>query len=92
MITLSGHISKTLNPDDRYSRFDLRDHPEYSGSNYFLGISGYGSTNKWIEAGSKVNVTGMMVFSERGLVDYVCTRNAIEVDNSIKCDRNHRLE
>ena len=85
MITLSGHISKTLNPDDRYSRFDLRDHPEYSGSNYFLGISGYGSTNKWIEAGSKVNVTGMMVFSERDLkwIMYV-QGTAIEVDNSYK--------
>ena len=83
LITLNGHISKTLNPDTRLGSFDLRDHPEYSGSNYFLKVMVYGSTNVWIESSSKVNVTGTIVYSERDLQWIMYAQGTeIEVDNS----------
>jgi len=83
LITLSGHISKTLNPDTRLGSFDLRDHPEFSGSNYFLKVMVYGSTDVWIESSSKVNVTGIIVYSERDLQWIMYAQGTeIEVDNS----------
>ena len=83
LITLNGHISKTLNPDTRLGSFDLRDHPEYSGSNYFLKVMVYGSTNVWIESSSKVNVTGIIVYSERDLQWIMYAQGTeIEVDSS----------
>jgi hypothetical protein len=85
LITLNGHTSKTLDPDSRTASFVLRDHPEYGGSNYFLKIMVYGSTNAWIESSSKVNVTGIMVYSERDLQWIMYAQGIeIEVDNSYK--------
>ncbi len=83
LITISGHISKTINPDSRTGTFDLRDHPEYSGSNYFLKVIVFGSTDAWIESSSKVNVTGTIVYSERDLRWVLYAQGTeIEVDNS----------
>jgi len=85
LITLSGHISKTLNPDTRIGSFDLRDHPEFSGSNYFLSVKVYGSTNAWIESSSKVNVTGMIVYSERDFQWVMYAQGTeVEVDDSYR--------
>ena len=82
-VTISGHISKTLNPDARTGTFDLRDHPEYTGSNYFLKVLVFGSTDKWIESSSKVNVTGVLSYSERDMRWVLYAQgNYIEVDNT----------
>jgi len=85
LITISGHISKTINPDSRTGTFDLRDHPEYTGSNYFLKVIVFGSTDAWIESSSKVNVTGTIVYSERDLRWVLYAQGTeIEVDNSYR--------
>lgn len=65
IIRITGYISSPISPSDTYQTFTLTDNPTYLNSDHRLYVSLQGRTDAWIEAGSKVNVTGWVQFDER---------------------------
>ncbi len=65
IIKLTGYVSEAIPPNGSYHSLSLMDHPQYSNSKHLLQLQLYSASGKWIEAGSKVNISGEMRYDER---------------------------
>ena len=82
IIELTGYISEAIPPNGSYHSLSLMDHPQYSNSKHLLQLQLYSASGRWIEAGSKVNVSGEMRYDEREYRwKFYAQTNAISVDS-----------
>jgi hypothetical protein len=65
IINLSGYISDAIEKDVTWQSFTLLDNPAYLDSDHRLYVSLQGHVDEWIEAGSKVDLTGWVQWDER---------------------------
>ena len=65
VVNLSGYLSDALEPDVTWQSFTLLDNPAYLDSDHRLPVSLQGRVTDWIEAGSKVNLSGWVQWDER---------------------------
>ena len=65
VVNLSGYLSDALEPDVTWQSFTLIDNPSYQDSDHRLYVSLQGRVTEWVEAGSKVNLTGWIQWDER---------------------------
>ena len=65
VVNLSGYLSDAIEPGVTWQSFTLIDNPSYLDSDHRLYVSLQGHVNEWIEAGSKVNLTGWVQWDER---------------------------
>ena len=66
-ITITGYISKPVNPDSTFTSLTLRDHPTYGMQEYQMNMIIHSRTNDWLESGQKVEVTATLDYSEKFL-------------------------
>ena len=66
-ITLTGFISKPVNPDATFTSVELRDHPTYGMQEYQMNMIIHSATGQWLESGQKVEVTATLDYSEKFL-------------------------
>ena len=82
IIKLTGYISEAIPPNGSYHSLSLMDHPQYPNSKHLLQLQLYSASGRWIEAGSKVNVSGEIRYDERDYRwKFYAQTNAIEVDS-----------
>ena len=82
IIKLTGYLSEAIPPNGSYHSLSLMDHPQYPNSKHLLQLQLYSASGRWIEAGSKVNVSGEMRYDERDYRwKFFAQTNAIEVDS-----------
>ena len=65
VVNLTGYLSDALEPNVTWQSFTLIDNPSYQDSDHRLYVSLQGRVTEWIEAGSKVNLTGWVQWDER---------------------------
>ena len=65
VVDLSGYLSDAIEPNVTWQSFTLIDNPSYLDSDHRLYVSLQGRVTEWIEAGSKVNLTGWVQWDER---------------------------
>ena len=65
VVNLTGYLSDAIEPDVTWQSFTLIDNPSYLDSDHRLYVSLQGRVTEWIEAGSKVNLTGWVQWDER---------------------------
>ncbi len=65
VVNLTGYLSDALQPNVTWQSFTLIDNPSYMDSDHRLYVSLQGRVTEWIEAGSKVNLTGWVQWDER---------------------------
>ena len=66
-ITLTGYLSKSIEPDASFSSLYLGDHPNYGNSDHQMRMVIHSAPGKWLEAGQKVEVTGILEYEQREL-------------------------
>jgi len=64
-ISIEGYITKTIHPDTVWTSAYIADHPNYANSKHQLRLFISSASGAWIEAGSKITVTGQIRFEER---------------------------
>ena len=64
-ISIEGYITKTIHPDTVWTSAYIADHPNYANSKHQLRLFISSASGTWIEAGSKITVTGQIRFEER---------------------------
>ena len=65
VVNLSGYLSDALEPNVTWQSFTLIDNPSYLDSDHRLSVALQGRVTDWVEAGSKVNLTGWVQWDER---------------------------
>ena len=65
IINLTGYSSDAIEPDVTWQSFTLLDNPSYLDSDHRLHVSLQGRVNDWIEAGSRIQLTGWVQWDER---------------------------
>ena len=65
VVNLTGYLSDAIEPDVTWQSFTLIDNPSYLDSDHRLYVSLQGRVTEWVEAGSKVNLTGWVQWDER---------------------------
>ena len=65
--TITGYISKSVDPEATFTSLDLRDHPEYGSHDHQMNMIIHSATGKWLESGQKVEVTAIIEYSEKFL-------------------------
>ncbi|MEE2748175.1 MAG: hypothetical protein VX473_06905 [Candidatus Thermoplasmatota archaeon] len=65
IVNISGYLSDAIEPDVTWQSFTLIDNPSYMDSDHRLYVSLQGRVTEWIEAGSKVKLTGWVQWDER---------------------------
>ena len=66
-ITLTGYLSKSIEPEASFSSLYLGDHPNYGNSDHQMRMVIHSAPGKWLEAGQKVEVTGILEYEQREL-------------------------
>ena len=64
-ISIEGYITKTIHPDTVWTSAYIADHPNYANSKHQLRLFISSASGTWIEAGSKITVSGQIRFEER---------------------------
>ena len=65
--TISGYLSKSVNPDSTFTALYLGDHPEYGSSEHQMRMIIHSAPDQWLEAGQKVEVVAMVQYEQREL-------------------------
>jgi hypothetical protein len=65
IINITGYLSDAIEPDVTWQSFTLLDNPSYLDSDHRLQVSLQGRVTDWIEAGSRVNLSGWVQWDER---------------------------
>jgi hypothetical protein len=65
VVSLSGYLSDAIEPYVTWQSFTLIDNPSYQDSDHRLSVSLQGRVTEWIEAGSRVELTGWVQWDER---------------------------
>ncbi len=63
--TITGYISKTVNPNSTFTSLDLRDHPTYGSNEHQLNMIIHSAPGRWLESGQKVEVTAVIEYSQK---------------------------
>ena len=82
--TITGYISKSVDPEATFTSLDLRDHPEYGSHDHQMNMIIHSATGKWLESGQKVEVTAIIEYSEKFLQWTIHTQGP-----EIRVDRNY---
>ncbi len=65
VVSLTGYLSDAIEPNVTWQSFTLIDNPSYLDSDHRLYVSLQGRVTEWIEAGSRVELTGWIQWDER---------------------------
>lgn len=65
--TLTGYLSKSVNPDSTFTALYLGDHPEYGNSEHQMRMVIHSAPDRWLESGQKVEVTAVVQYEQREL-------------------------
>ncbi|MAH90482.1 MAG: hypothetical protein CMA11_01785 [Euryarchaeota archaeon] len=65
--TITGYISKTVNPNSTFTSLDLRDHPVYGSHEHQMNMIIHSAPGQWLESGQKVEVTAVIEYSQKFL-------------------------
>lgn len=65
--TLTGYLSKSVNPDSTFTALYLGDHPEYGNSEHQMRMVIHSAPERWLESGQKVEVTAVVQYEQREL-------------------------
>ena len=65
--TITGYISKSINPDSTFTSLDLRDHPVYGSHEHQMNMIIHSAPNRWLESGQKVQVNAVIEYSQKFL-------------------------
>ena len=65
--TITGYLSKSVNPDSTFTALYLGDHPEYGSSEHQMRMVIHSAPTKWLESGQKVEVTAVVQYEQREL-------------------------
>ena len=63
--TITGYISKTVNPNSTFTSVDLRDHPAYGSNEHQINMIIHSAPGRWLESGQKVEVTAVLEYSQK---------------------------
>ena len=66
-LTLTGYLSKSIEPEASFSSLYLGDHPNYANSDHQMRMVIHSAPGKWLESGQKVEVTGILEYEQREL-------------------------
>ncbi len=84
VISLTGFIGESIAPDSTFTSAYLGDHPNYGNSEHQMHLIIRSAIGDWIEASSKIEVTGTLNYQTRDL------RWSLQVQGpEILVDRNH---
>ena len=67
VFTITGYISKPVNPDSTFTSLDLRDHPTYGNHEHQMNMIIHSAPGQWLESGQKVEVTAVIEYSQKFL-------------------------
>ena len=65
--TITGYISKPVNPNATFTSLDLRDHPNYGNHEHQMNMIIHSAPGQWLEAGQKVEITAVIEYSQKFL-------------------------
>ena len=65
--TITGYLSKSVNPDSTFTALYLGDHPEYGNSEHQMRMVIHSAPGQWLESGQKVEVTAVVQYEQREL-------------------------
>ena len=65
--TLTGYLSKSVNPESTFTALYLGDHPEYGNSEHQMRMVIHSAPGQWLESGQKVEVTAVVQYEQREL-------------------------
>ncbi len=65
--TITGYLSKSVNPDSTFTALYLGDHPEYGNSEHQMRLVIHSAPGQWLESGQKVEVTAVVQYEQREL-------------------------
>jgi len=65
--TITGYLSKSVNPDSTFTALYLGDHPEYGNSEHQMRMVIHSAADQWLESGQKVEVTAVVQYEQREL-------------------------
>ncbi|MBJ46487.1 MAG: hypothetical protein CMB59_01155 [Euryarchaeota archaeon] len=65
--TLTGYLSKSVNPESTFTALYLGDHPEYGNSEHQMRMVIHSAPDQWLESGQKVEVTAVVQYEQREL-------------------------
>jgi hypothetical protein len=65
--TITGYISKSVNPSSTFTSLDLRDHPTYGNHEHQMNMIIHSAPGQWLESGQKVEVTAVIDYSQKFL-------------------------
>jgi len=82
--TITGYISKPVNPNATFTSLDLRDHPTYGNHEHQMNMIIHSAPGQWLEAGQKVEVTAVIEYSQKFLQWTIHTEGP-----EIRIDRTH---
>ena len=63
--TITGYLSKPVNPDETFASVDLRDHPQYGSNEHQMNMIIHSAPGQWLESGQKVEVTAVIEYSQK---------------------------
>ena len=85
--TITGYLSKPVNPDETFASVDLRDHPQYGSNEHQINMIIHSAPGQWLESGQKVEVTAVIEYSQKFM------KWSIHVEGpEIRVDRTHTPE
>jgi hypothetical protein len=67
VFTITGYISKPVNPNSTFTSLDLRDHPTYGNHEHQMSMIIHSAPGQWLESGQKVEVTAVIEYSQKFL-------------------------
>ena len=85
--TITGFISKSVDPISTFTSLDIRDHPDYGYNDHQMNMIIHSATGQWLEAGQKVEVTAIIEYSEKFMQWTLHTQGP-----EIRIDRNYKPE
>ena len=65
--TITGYISKPVNPNATFTSLDLRDHPNYGNHEHQMNMIIHSAPGQWLEAGQQVEITAVIEYSQKFL-------------------------
>ena len=65
--TITGYISKPVNPNATFTSLVLRDHPNYGNHEHQMNMIIHSAPGQWLEAGQKVEITAVIEYSQKFL-------------------------
>ena len=58
--TITGYISKSVNPDSTFTSLDLRDHPVYGSHEHQMNMIIHSAPNRWLESDKRFRLTQLL--------------------------------